>query len=224
VSRPNRRQWTRDEILHCGLEWIEEFEEAPTSAEWGAGLVGRVARLQAKLDLMKRKRAFHKDGKFPSVAAVRNHFDDWQKFIAALGITPAQGKQNLEQRATRARQARELTALGPIHVRLLFIIQRGGIQQPDDELQRQAIRQRLPDGWGDQLDELLDSGYVEHVSIYRLTERGRVALRQAVADPAEFGEQMSRERSGLVGLGEAIDPAKLRVTELRPAPSPDLIA
>jgi hypothetical protein len=178
VSRPHRKEWTREEILACGLSWAEEFEEPPTSAEWGAGLKARIARAQAKLDLLAAKRDFHKHGGFPSVSAVRNHFGDWQQFVAALGFTPAEGKPTAQQTATRRYEAQVLNQLGDVHVRLLYIIKRGGIRIDEQELERQATLKHLPDGWGEDLEDMIISGYVERATVYRLTDKGRAELQE----------------------------------------------
>jgi hypothetical protein len=185
VSRPHRQQWTREEILEAGLAWAEHFEEPPASPEWGAALGKRIARAEAKLASLRAKRNFHKGQRMPGVAAVRQHFGDWPTFIAALGFQARAGgggRPTNKERAEGRRIARELTELGPIHIRLMHLIQRGGLRIAEDELNRQAIRSDLPDGWGDDLEDLVASGLVERATVYRLTDRGRQALAAAASD------------------------------------------
>lgn len=203
MSRPHRQQWTREEILEAGLAWAEHFEEPPASPEWGAALGKRIARAEAKLAALRAKRDFHKSQKMPGVAAVRQHFGDWPAFVAALGFqarVAGGGRPTNAEREMGRRIARELTAIGPIHVRLLHIIQKGGTSQRVDELERQAVKHRLPDGWGDELEALIEAGYVEERTVYYLTDLGRGALSEAAArvgGAEQLEHQISLERLGI---------------------------
>jgi hypothetical protein len=206
-----RGKWTRDDLLAAGLEWADEFEAPPARAEWNPSLLDRrIAAAERRVEHLKAKRRAHRAGCYPGTAPIIRVFGDWPTYVSALGFTAPRagaGPPSNDDRLRRRIQARELRELGPLHVRLLWIIRNGGTKIEEGWLTGEADRMAIPD-YGRHVHDLMAAGYVERVITYRLTEKGKAELARLVDEGEDRRFRWERVTHGAVrrNPGSPADP------------------
>lgn len=184
------REWTREEALDAGREWVAEHGEPPTLSELNPALLRtHIAKARERVNELEARERRFVVGKMPGAAVIRRLFGGMDDYLAALGFTPrGAGRPSRQRRREHEVQTREvIEALHDGHRQVLAFLRRA-VAASEAELRYQRGKHRgfLRQNVVDDLVELEASGLVEReVKItYRLTDAGRRALDDSVVQQA----------------------------------------